>query len=787
MTVDDHRQGTSERAATLAEVLSVLGTGVLVIWLPLLTREGRWPVTVLVAVAIVLGSAGVLIDLLTRAMLRRAPGADDAPSRRIDGRRARRRSDRTDGSVTTIVVIGDEPGDLQRHCVSLAHQTGPCIVLTTTGRGTAVEDLDVPIVGGATVADALTAALDDIHTDAVLLLSARAVPAVEGCRAAARHLDRNHPWVVGRTRPFNRDNFAADTGGRVSAGLRARASASGLALWEPNATLVRTEALRDNGFPSRRPRGTWLRARLADGAAPVVVDDVVALVAVPASARTFWPDSFAQQRGAAADAAAAARTEHGIARLLAALVVARESFAWVLPIWLAVLLIGTVSGELPFRMAHGVAPAWLAGVLTLRWFGLRRSLGMRLRPSSDLRSSIDRIPGSIAALPSAITARVRPGPRRVSVRPLLWAAVLTVTVLATSLIDHPPDARMTVPAVLAALLTLVVLWGLCIQVLAQRGWERTTFRIPMSLPVRVGGDRGRLLDGSPSGMAVSLEVGHDDAARPDDAVTVQVDLDDGTTAELDAQVMWRRDAPGRQVLGLSILATRPTEVADPTRVVDGDDALAAWSAQLLRSATLDRDTAPGPVNDRTRPGAASARATATSPTRSMSTRVGDALGIGLALLLSFGLLAVLGAAMLGLQVAVVRSASMTPTITQGSVVISESVPSADLRPGDVVTRPGRDGHEPVTHRIVASHRSGDTLTITTRGDANDTSETWEASARSTLQRVRWVVPSVGELVSVVRSNLALALGAVLLVGFGVLAVRLPRARTHADAGVPATT
>lgn len=793
----EHREHASDRVAVAAEALSVLGTVVLIAWLPFLTRDGRWPITVLVAAAVLLGSAGVLVDLLSRHDAR--PGVDGNAAQVADAPRDGPTEDRAEptATVTSVVVLGDEPIELQRHSVALAHRSGPCVVIGTVEHPAATAGLDVTVVTRPTATDALDVALAGIDTDAVLLVSGRAVPLVDDARAVAGHLDDAHPWAVGRTRPFNQDRDANDSGGRIGAGLRRRATTAGLASWEPNATIVRTEDLRRLGLPHRRPRGAWLRARAHEGGTAVVTDTVLTLVAAPASARTFWPDSFAQQRGAAADAAAAVRTEHGRARLLALLLVARESFAWALPTWLLVLFTGTVTGELPFRTVDGTVPALLGGVLLLRAYGLHRSLGVPLRLSADLRSTVDRIPGSIAALPSLLAARIRPTPRRVSVRPLLWAAVLGVAVLATSLVDHPPDARMTMPAVLAALLTLVLLWAVCIQVLAQRGWDRTTFRVDMSLPVRIGGRRGRLLDGSPGGLAVALDDGPDPGVPvDDDHPTVEVDLDDRSTISLPTTVAWSTRTHGRQVLGLTL--------------GDGDDdAMTAWAAQLLRSAGhadvgrgarsgrggLDASTATrrsgrhdpsdtrGPRDRADR----SPRRLRGADTRPLAQRIGDVVGIGIAVVLSVALLAVLGAAMLGLQFAVVRSASMTPTIAQGSVVVSESVPVGDLRAGDVVTRPGTHEHGPVTHRLVSSERTGDAATIVTRGDANESTETWSVPARSTLQRVRWVVPSLGGVVAAARSNVVVVIGVVLVLGLVVAAVRLPtRPRPGTDL-IPSST
>jgi signal peptidase I len=740
--VTEHRAGDAgpgaSSLATAAEVASVLGTAGLLVWLAFLTRDGRWPVAVLVGVALVVSTAGVLADLVTLPSRRRA---GVGPPALVD--------DVADHTFTSIVVLGDEPAELQRHSVVLAQGAGPCVVVAADDA--ALADLDVAVITGP---DALERAVEQVRTDAVLLLSGRAAPVADECRRVASMLDDEHPWAIGATRPFSHDGFAPDSRGRADAELRRRAAVRGLALWEPNATLVRTDDLRRDPLPGRRPRGAWLRALARDGGRGLVVDAPLSLVASPASARTFWPESLAQQRGAAADAAHAVRSARGVPRLLALLLTARACFAWSLLAWLVVLFTGTVSGELPFRTVHGSVAVLLVSLVVLRWFGLYRSLGRPLRPPRDLRSTVDRIPGSLAALPSVLAGRVLRGPRKVSVRPLLWAGLLSAAVLVTALVDHPPDRQMTAPAVALALTTLVLLWVVCIQVLVQRGWERTSFRVPVRLPATVAGRAGTTVDASPEGLAVELlpsDGGRAPAAG--DEVGIEVELDADGPIALDGSVAWSRRSHGRELVGLSLRldpSTRPR-----------------WAAEVLRAAT----TADPGV-------AASTTQAPTAGQRSAGSRALDVAGVAMTVLLSLVLLAVLGGAMLGLQAAVVRSGSMTPTIGQGSIVVSESERVADLRPGDVITRPAEGQAEPVTHRLVSATRQGSDYLMQTQGDANASGETWTIPADTTLQRVRWVVPSLGDAVSLLRSNLFVVLGGVLVLGLLVLAVRLPGRRGH---------
>ena len=129
------------------------------------------------------------------------------------------------------------------------------------------------------------------------------------------------------------------------------------------------------------------------------------------------------------------------------------------------------------RTANGAYPA----LVLAHFAAMGRAVPVRRthpHPVRDLRATVDDVPGSLAALPSAITGRVGRGPiaRGGPAAPVGRAAERRGAG------DGPgrplPDQPMTAPAVGAALLTLVLLWVVCIQVLVQRGWgaPRSGFR-----------------------------------------------------------------------------------------------------------------------------------------------------------------------------------------------------------------------------------------------------------------------------------------------------------------------
>ncbi|SSC23539.1 Hypothetical protein KLENKIAIHU_2138, partial [Klenkia terrae] len=148
--------------------------------------------------------------------------------------------------------------------------------------------------------------------------------------------------------------------------------------------------------------------------------------------------------------------------------------------------------------------------------------------------------------------------------------------------------------------------------------------------------------------------------------------------------------------------------------------------------------------------------------------------------LAFAALAV-GPHVLGYRTATMLTPSMAPGIEPGDVVVDTALPVAEIEPGMVLTF-----HIPVGDRRVVSHRvvSADvrpdgSVTITTRGDANDAADPWTATfaAGDTAWRVRAVVPAVGRAIQLLRTppvSYALVWGApVLLAGWALAAVWRP--------------
>lgn len=97
------------------------------------------------------------------------------------------------------------------------------------------------------------------------------------------------------------------------------------------------------------------------------------------------------------------------------------------------------------------------------------------------------------------------------------------------------------------------------------------------------------------------------------------------------------------------------------------------------------------------------------------------------------------------QTATVRTASMRPTMPEGSMVVTTPLDPADLRVGDVITyRIPVEDRRIVTHRVVEILQPGPTPVVRTKGDANNGVDPWAARLKGgAVWKARVSVPKVG--------------------------------------------
>lgn len=149
--------------------------------------------------------------------------------------------------------------------------------------------------------------------------------------------------------------------------------------------------------------------------------------------------------------------------------------------------------------------------------------------------------------------------------------------------------------------------------------------------------------------------------------------------------------------------------------------------------------------------------------------------------LMFAVLAV-GPHVLGYRTMTMLSASMSPEIDPGDITVVTPIPMDEVTEGMVIAY-----HEPigdqslVTHRVISvQHGPDGSVTVQTKGDANEAADPWDATLQGdTAWEVRAVIPELGHLVQALRTPVlsqALLYGApALLAGWVLLSIWRPTA------------
>ena len=212
------------------------------------------------------------------------------------------------------------------------------------------------------------------------------------------------------------------------------------------------------------------------------------------------------------------------------------------------------------------------------------------------------------------------------------------------------------------------------------------------------------------------------------------------------------------------------------------------TALLATPPTTDCSLAPRPAQQPTEP-----RATAGTGTPAAGKRAAGKRAAGLASLayrwtvrvvitlavLAFGVLAV-GPHVLDYRTMTMLTGSMSPVIDPGDVTIVTPLPVDQVTAGMIITyHVPIDDHHLITHRVTSvDHGTDGSVTVQTKGDANDAIDPWQATLQGdTAYQVRAVLPAVGHLISALRTPIisqALVYGApALLAGWLLLSIWRP--------------
>jgi signal peptidase len=155
-------------------------------------------------------------------------------------------------------------------------------------------------------------------------------------------------------------------------------------------------------------------------------------------------------------------------------------------------------------------------------------------------------------------------------------------------------------------------------------------------------------------------------------------------------------------------------------------------------------------------------------------------GVMVLAVLIFAVLAV-GPHLLGYRTMTMLTASMAPEIDPGDVIIVTPIKVSEVTDGMVITyHKPIDDHSLVTHRVISVETAGNgTVTVQTKGDANEALDPWTATLEGdTAYEVRGVIPELGHLIQALRAPVVtqvLLYGApTLLVGWLLLSIWRPK-------------
>jgi len=634
--------------------------------------------------------------------------------------------------VTYMVRLGDEGVDIARTSLALVAQAGPVVVLATRHH----DFLDDSGISGLrecvrpTMSQALRDAAQMITTDAALVLSASAFPLGDACEAAASELTGNVGWITGAAPAFNNDRYAPGERELLRARSRDAARKLGLVTWEPDATIVRTSLLRDYTAEQHRPNGQWLRSRAAAGWQGASTSEPIAVRAAPSDAPRFWPIQTYRQRGVVADLADAITMGPRGARVAAAGALLRELYAWPSMLWLlAIVMIGR-SGTLPLSVSPLVFFGVQGALVVTRWGSSRLMYRVGLHPVDEAREAAYGFPGSLFALRSALTRRVRPLRFTIPDQPLLWIALVLTLVTTIPLLDRRTSGRGAVGiAVGLALATLTATWVFTLRAFGTRGWDRATYRLALDLPATIDGEPARTIDASPAGLSLIT------AARlvPGSAAIVTVSFDNTAPSTVRAHVTAVRRARGRSAIGLAL-------TLDPSERV-------RWVRDLFAATGATKRAPHLPI-----PSAARHRLTFEREHVALPHRIATVIQLSLVITVSLVVASALLLAFLGYRPMVERSGSMKPALHVGDVVIADWVRIDSIHTGEIISFANADEPDLITHRVQQVRTNGDITTVTTKGDANPEPEQWTAPRYTLVGHVIAKIPKIGTMLVVLGES-----------------------------------
>lgn len=102
----------------------------------------------------------------------------------------------------------------------------------------------------------------------------------------------------------------------------------------------------------------------------------------------------------------------------------------------------------------------------------------------------------------------------------------------------------------------------------------------------------------------------------------------------------------------------------------------------------------------------------------------------------------------------VKTGSMEPTISTGSLVVVKARDSEDIKAGDVITFKSEKTGNLTTHRVMEV-LAEDSLSFRTKGDANNAEDPMAVNERDVLGVLVFSIPFLGYIINFLQSNIAI--------------------------------
>ncbi len=126
---------------------------------------------------------------------------------------------------------------------------------------------------------------------------------------------------------------------------------------------------------------------------------------------------------------------------------------------------------------------------------------------------------------------------------------------------------------------------------------------------------------------------------------------------------------------------------------------------------------------------------------------------------------------MGYKMFSIKTGSMSPTITIGSMVFVEPCRKlSDYSVGDIVTFTDKQSKRSFTHRITAINEED--KTFNTKGDANEAEDPSPTPLNKAVGKVVFVIPHVGEFADILSSGVGKAVVAVVYIAWLAIEIEL---------------